>query len=146
MRIISTHIGLALLIFAVGYAMTAKESTNSAMSEEAWVLSPVRLFKSGNSYLRRLTESHRWKINPKIGRLVADNTADVSQMKLVGVVSGVPTYALVEISGIVHAFQEGQVVLPDSQILLVEINKDGIRLADMDREFELMLYPGREND
>jgi len=145
MRVIWVHIGLAVLFFGGGYAMTTTEPANSVVSREDWGLLPVRSFKSQDLYLSGLAESHRWKVNPKVGDLLS-STVDVSHVKLVGVIIGEPTYALLEVSGIVHDFKEGEIILPDTQTRLVEIDRDRVRLTDVGREFELLLYPDREND
>ena len=143
--IIWVHVGLAVLFFGAGYAMTASEPANSARTKESWEVLPGRSFQSQDIYLSRLAESHRWKINTEIV-VLETNIIDVSGIKLVGVVTGELTYALLEIAGMVYDFQEGEVILPDTQIRLVEINRDRVRLTDVGREFELLLYPDREND
>jgi hypothetical protein len=145
MSIIWVHLGLAVIFFGAGYAMTTAEPANSAVMKESWEPLPTRSFQSQDVYLSNLAKSHRWKVNPKAAVLEADSV-DVSDIKLVGVVTGGLTYALLEISGIVDDFEEGEIILPDTQVRLVEINRGGVRLTDVDREFELLLYPDREND
>ena len=147
------HLGMAVLIFSVGYATTSMESPRSAMREEVWSLPLARSLQSENQYLSRLAESHRWKVNPKFenedqsqNEAVVSGSFDISRLKLVGVILGDPAYALIEISNNVLDFKIGEIVLRETQARLVGIDKDSIRLSDAGREYKLSLYPDRENE
>lgn len=156
-HLISIHLGIAVLIFAVGYATTSMEPPRSVMREEVWSLLPVRSLQLENQYLTRLAKSNRWKVNPKFededededqgeGEAAVSGSFDISRLKLVGVILGDPAYALIEISNNVLDFKIGEIVLRETQARLVAIDKDSIRLSDAGREYKLSLYPDLENE
>ena len=154
-HLISIHLGIAVLIFAVGYATTSMEPPRSVMREEVWGLLPVRSLHLENQYRTRPAKSNRWKVNPKFedededqgeDEAAVSGSFDISRLKLVGVILGNPSYALIEISNNVLDFKIGEIVLRETQARLVAIDKDSVRLSDAGREYKLPLYPDLENE